>query len=131
LTDLVQPYLRGEKEAWPKHLSYWVRTLAPNVLNEKFTSSWTPATIPERLDTPEKLDAEIERVNTQIKHLEAVTPPQTLEDRMLVVVGSNYMALSLVASLLKVDESAVRAVAMSSGKFKLSVTGKSITKKDA
>ena len=54
--------------------------------------------------------------------------PQTLEDRMLVVVGSNYMNIGLVASLLKTDENAVRAVAESSGKFKLSGTGKSIAK---
>ena len=47
---------------------------------------------------------------------------------MFVVVGSNYMSLSLVASLLKTDENAVRAVAESSGKFKLSGTGKSIAK---
>jgi nitrite reductase/ring-hydroxylating ferredoxin subunit len=91
-------------------------------------STPAPADISERLNTPEKLDAEIKRVTGQIEHLEAVTPPQTLEDRMLVVVGSNYMAISLVASLLKVDESAVRAVVDSSGKFKLSGTGKSIAK---
>jgi len=59
------------------------------------------------------------------------TPPQTLEDRMLVVVGSNYMNLSLVASLLKVEENAVRAVAESSDKFRVSGTGKSICKTDA
>jgi len=57
--------------------------------------------------------------------------PQTLEDRMLVVVGSNYMNLSLVASLLKVEENAVRAVAESSDKFRVSGTGKSICKTDA
>ena len=54
--------------------------------------------------------------------------PPSLEDRMLVVVGSNYMNIGLVASLLKTDENAVRAVAESSGKFKLSGTGKSIAK---
>ena len=66
----------------------------------------------------------------QSKAFAGQTPdvPQTLEDRMLVVVGSNYMNLSLVASLLKTDEDAVRAVAESSGKFKLSGSGKSIAK---
>jgi len=57
--------------------------------------------------------------------------PDTLEDRMLVVVGSNYMNLSLVASLLKAEENAVRAVAESSDKFRVSGTGRSICKTDA
>lgn len=57
-----------------------------------------------------------------------ISDTTSLEDRMFVVVGSNYMSLSLVASLLKTDENAVRAVAESSGKFKLSGTGKSIAK---
>lgn len=56
--------------------------------------------------------------------------PQTLEDRMLVVVGSNYMNISLVASLLKAKEDAVRAVAESSDKFRVSGTGRSICKTD-
>lgn len=97
-----------------------------------------------RLDTVAKVEAEESRVAAQIEHLKQfeikTTPdgppvtlttdsaPTSLEDRMLVVVGSNYMNIGLVASLLKTDENAVRAVAESSGKFKLSGTGKSIAK---
>lgn len=53
---------------------------------------------------------------------------KTLEDRMLVVVGSNYMNIGLVASLLKTDENAVRAVAKNNNKFEMSSTQKSLRK---
>lgn len=87
------------------------------------------ATLAERLNTPEKLDAEIERVTGQIEHLENVTKPApTLAESLLVSVSTHYTSLSFLASLHKTTEEAVREAAESSGKFKFSGSGKSIAK---
>lgn len=103
---------------------------SPDSYSGTVGSSPTPAIISDTasLDTVAKVEAEEARVADQIEHLETVTPPTSLEDRMLVVVGGNYMAITLVASLLKVEESAVRAVVAESNKFEMSSTQKSIRK---
>lgn len=88
-----------------------------------------PATISDtaRLDTLEKIEAEQVSVAAQIDHLDTVTPPQTLEDRMLVVVGSNtHVAVKFLGSLLKTSEQEIREAVAASQKLSLNRSGKSV-----